>query len=56
MTFEEKIRKVTQEIENYIRENKNSEDLYLAGCGDGAYHALFIIDKYIIRRKGSDKE
>lgn len=32
------------EVEKYITENKNSDDLYLAGCGDGAYHALHIYD------------
>lgn len=32
------------EVKKYIAENKNSDDLYLAGCGDGAYHALHIYD------------
>lgn len=32
------------EVYKYIAENKNSDDLYLAGCGDGAYHALHIYD------------
>lgn len=32
------------EVKKYITENKNSDDLYLAGCGDGAYHALHIYD------------
>lgn len=32
------------EVKKYITENKNSDDLFLAGCGDGAYHALHIYD------------
>lgn len=32
------------EVKKYITENKNSDDMYLAGCGDGAYHALHIYD------------
>lgn len=32
------------EVYKYIAENKNSDDLYLSGCGDGAYHALHIHD------------
>lgn len=32
------------EVKKYIAENKNSDDLFLAGCGDGAYHALHIHD------------
>lgn len=31
-------------VGRYITENKNSDDLYLSGCGDGAYHALHIYD------------
>ena len=29
----------------YITENKNSNDLYLCGCGYGAYRTLAIIEK-----------
>ena len=32
------------EVKKYMTENKNSDDLYLAGCGDGAYHALHIFN------------
>ena len=46
-TFVEEIKKIKEEIMKYSAENKNSEDLYLAGCGDGAHHSLAIIDKYI---------
>lgn len=41
----------TAGIERYISEHKKSDDRYLAGCGDGAYHALAII-KDAIRKKG----
>lgn len=27
----------------YIDENKNSDDMFLAGCGDGAYHAMCML-------------
>ena len=37
------IDKAEKEIRAYIVENKESEDLYLAGCGDGAYHALITL-------------
>lgn len=37
--------KIKAEIEKYINENKNSNDLYLSGCGDGAYHTLVMIEK-----------
>ena len=30
-------------IRTYIDENKNSEDMFLAGCGDGAYHAMCML-------------
>ena len=46
------------EVYKYIAENKNSDDLYLAGCGDGAYHALHIYDcipTIIESDKGTDK-
>ena len=32
-----------KDIRLYITSNKDSEDLYLAGCGDGAYHALMMM-------------
>lgn len=38
---------IKADIQKYISENKNSDDLYLSGCGDGAYHSLAIIDKHI---------
>lgn len=41
------IEKIKAEIIQYFMENKDSEDLFLAGCGDGAYHALAIIDKAV---------
>ena len=43
---------IKEEIKGYVAENKNSEDLYLAGCGDGAYHILAIINKRISELKG----
>lgn len=46
------------EVYKYIAENKNSDDLFLAGCGDGAYHALHIYDcipTIIESDKGTDK-
>lgn len=49
------LEKIKKEIMKYSAENKNSEDLYLAGCGDGAYHSLAIIDKYISELKGDNK-
>lgn len=41
------IEKIKAEIIQYFMQNKDSEDLFLAGCGDGAYHALAIIDKAV---------
>lgn len=38
---------IKADMQKYIAENKNSYDLYVAGCGDGAYHALAILDKHI---------
>ena len=32
-----------KEINRYIAENKDSGDLFLSGCADGAYHALCMI-------------
>lgn len=43
---------VKAEIQKYVTENKKSEDLYLSGCGDGAYHTLAIINKRIAELKG----
>ena len=37
------IDKAEKEIRSYIADNKDSEDLFLAGCGDGAYHALIML-------------
>ena len=37
------IDKAEKEIRSYIANNKDSEDLFLAGCGDGAYHALITL-------------
>ncbi len=45
-SLEEELGSVKAEINQYITENKNSEDLYLSGCGDGAYHALCMLDKH----------
>ena len=47
----EELVKIKAEIQKYISENKNSDDLYLSGCGDGAYHALAILDKHIKENK-----
>lgn len=46
------------EVKKYITENKNSDDLYLAGCGDGAYHALHIFNciPTIIEANGGEEE
>ena len=44
--LEEELGSVKAEINQYITENKNSEDLYLSGCGDGAYHALCMLNKH----------
>lgn len=46
------------EVKKYIVENKNSDDLYLAGCGDGAYHALHIYDciPTIIEADGGEED
>ena len=46
------------EVYKYIAENKNSDDLYLAGCGDGAYHALHIYDciPTIIEADGGEED
>ena len=41
------IEKIKAEIIQYFMQNKDSEDLFLAGCGDGAYHALAIIDEAV---------
>ena len=32
-----------QTLVGYIDENKNSDDMFLAGCGDGAYHAMCML-------------
>ena len=48
----EELKKIKEEIKRYVDENKNSEDLYLSGCGDGAYHSLAIINKHITELKG----
>ena len=37
------IDKAEKEIRSYIADNKDSDDLFLAGCGDGAYHALITL-------------
>lgn len=50
--FISELEKIREEIMKYSAENKNSKDLYLAGCGDGAYHSLAIIDKHIFELKG----
>jgi hypothetical protein len=34
---------VLDALQPYIDANKDNEDLYLSGCGDGAYHALHTI-------------
>lgn len=47
----EELGSVKAEINQYITENKNSEDLYLAGCGDGAYHALCMLNKHFPKLK-----
>lgn len=52
----EELENIKAEIQKYVAENKNSEDLYLAGCGDGAYHALAIINKRISELKGENDE
>jgi len=35
---------VSEQMRPYISLHKNSEDLFLAGCGDGAYHYQFAVD------------
>ena len=35
--------KYAQSLIRYIDENKNSDDMFLAGCGDGAYHAMCML-------------
>ena len=42
---------IKADIQKYISENKNSDDLYLSGCGDGAYHALAILNRHIKENK-----
>ena len=49
------LKDIKAEIQKYITENKNSNDLYLSGCGDGAYHVLAIIDKHIKENKQTVK-
>lgn len=46
------------EVYKYIEENKNSDDLYLAGCGDGAYHAMCMLKDIptIIEADGGGEE
>ena len=41
------IEKIMAEIIQYFSQNRDSEDLFLAGCSDGAYHALAIIDEAV---------
>lgn len=48
----EELEKIKEDIQKYVTENKNSEDLYLSGCGDGAYHTLATINKKIAELKG----
>lgn len=35
--------KVEERIQRYRSENTNTGDMFLAGCGDGAYHVLCMI-------------
>ncbi len=37
---------VIDALQPYIDANKDSDDLYLSGCGDGAYHALHTIKTF----------
>lgn len=39
------IDEVKPRIERYIAENKDCGDLFLSGCGDGAYHVLGMIEE-----------
>ena len=32
-----------QTLVGYIDKNENSDDMFLAGCGDGAYHAMCML-------------